>query len=319
MTDDGLGTNNLSVGGPDAAAFQIIGAGLYLRAGTHLDSAARPVYNVTVAVDDPAVGATPDAFTPYALMITPSTGGTASLIISEVAAWSSGNSPVGDDWFEVTNVGTAAANIPGWRVDDSSASFGSSLALNGITTIAPGESVIFIETSGAHTAAGNAAAFRSLWFGVNPPPGLQIGNYGGSGIGLSTGGDAVNLYNGAGALQASVVFGVSPTGTFATFDNAAGLGNGATISTLSKTGINGAFVPPNDAHEIGSPGTIGAPATPVVSLSATDAAASEDGDTGIFRITRAGSTAGRCRSTISSAAAPDRQAPPTTRRCSTGR
>ena len=156
VTDDGLGTNNLSVGGPDAAAFQIIGAGLYLRAGTHLDSAARPMYNVTVAVDDPAVGATPDAFTPYALMITPSTGGTASLIISEVAAWSSGNSPVGDDWFEVTNVGTAAANISGWRMDDNSASFGSSLALNGITTIAPGESVIFIETSGAHTAAGNA-------------------------------------------------------------------------------------------------------------------------------------------------------------------
>src|SRR5215831_6232583 len=187
VADDGLGNNNLSVSGPDAGSFQIIGASLYLRAGTHLSSVTKPVYNVLVVVDDPAVGQTPDATTPFALNITPSTGGTPSLIISEVAPWSSGNSPVGDDWFEVTNIGTAAANIAGWRVDDNSNSFGSSIALNGITTIAPGESVIFIETSGSHTAAGNAANFRSLWFGSNPPPGLQIGSYSGAGIGLSTG------------------------------------------------------------------------------------------------------------------------------------
>jgi hypothetical protein len=36
------------------------------------------------------------------------------------------------------------------------------------------------------------------------------------GPGLHPGGDAVNLYNGAGVLQANVVFGVSPAGPFPT-------------------------------------------------------------------------------------------------------
>ena len=45
--------------------------------------------------------------------------------------------------------------------------------------------------------------------------------------------------------------------------------------------------------EIGSPGTIGAPPTPVVTIAATDANAAETGsDPGTFRITRTGSTVG---------------------------
>ena len=55
----------------------------------------------------------------------------------------------------------------------------------GITTIAPGESVIFMETTDA-TLAAKKAAFLSLWFGANPPANLQVGNYSGSGVGLST-------------------------------------------------------------------------------------------------------------------------------------
>ena len=35
------------------------------------------------------------------------------------------------DWFEVTNVGDAAVNISGYKVDDSSYAFGTALALNG--------------------------------------------------------------------------------------------------------------------------------------------------------------------------------------------
>jgi hypothetical protein len=83
------------------------------------------------------------------------------------------------------------------------------VTLNGITNIAPGESVIFIET--ANIAAAQAT-FLNLWFGASAPAGLQIGSYSGGGVGLSTGGDAVNLYNAAGILQANVTFGVSPTG-----------------------------------------------------------------------------------------------------------
>jgi hypothetical protein len=87
-----------------------------------------------------------------------------------------------------------------------------------------------------------------------------------------------------------VVFGVSPSGPFPTFDNAAALNN-TTISTLSAAGVNGAFVAANDSAEIGSPGTIGAAAAPLVTVVATDPNASEVGpDPGTFRITRTGST-----------------------------
>ncbi len=82
-------------------------------------------------------------------------------------------------------------------MDDNSKSFAAAVALNGITSIAPGESVIFIESDAPATVV---PAFKTLWFGANPPAGLQIGTYTGSGVGLSTGGDAVNLFNSAGVL-----------------------------------------------------------------------------------------------------------------------
>ncbi len=94
-------------------------------------------------------------------------------------------------------------------MDDNSESFAGAVPLSGITSIAPGESVIFIETG---NLASVAPAFLNTWFGANPPAGLQIGSYSGGGVGLSTGGDAVNLYNSAGVLQANVFFGASPAG-----------------------------------------------------------------------------------------------------------
>ena len=94
------------------------------------------------------------------------TGPAGKLIISEVAPWSSGNSPVGADWFEVTNIGAEPVDITGWKVDDSSESPAAAVSLNGITSIAPGESVIFIETD---DLAATAALFRATWFGASPP------------------------------------------------------------------------------------------------------------------------------------------------------
>src|SRR5262249_26054244 len=71
-----------------------------------------------------------------------------------------------------------------------------------------------------------------------------------------------------------------------------GLNNSA-ISTLSATGVNGAFsITDETSTAIGSPGTIGAPPTPVVTITAPDANASESGDTGAFRFTRSGSAVG---------------------------
>jgi uncharacterized protein YjiK/2',3'-cyclic-nucleotide 2'-phosphodiesterase (5'-nucleotidase family) len=258
VVDDGLVCNNtLSLSGPDASSLEIIGTELFLKAGTVLDFETKTSYTVTINVDDASLGSTPDATLNYTLSVTDvviETPTGVTLIVSEVAPWSSGNSPVAGDWFELTNTGTVAVNISGWKVDDNSNSFASSVALNGITSIAPGESVIFIESASPATIV---PLFKSNWFGANPPASLQVGTYTGGGIGLSTGGDAVNIFNAAGELQAKVIFGSSPAGpSFPTFNNAIGLNN-TTISTLSVVGVNDAFVAINSAVEIGSPGSIG--------------------------------------------------------------
>jgi uncharacterized protein YjiK len=256
VTDDGLGTNNLTISGPDAAIFQIIGSSLFIRSGTLLDYETRASYNITISVDDTSIGATPDATVNYVLNVLDvavETTPAATIAITEVASWSSGTTSVAADWFEVTNYGTTALDITGWKVDDNSNLFTSALILNGITSIAPGESVIFLETSSTN-AATIIANFKTTWFGINPPANLQIGSYTGGGIGLSTGGDAVNLFDANGNLKANVVFGAATTNF--SFNNAAGLNN-ATITLLSQIGVNGAFAAIYDLPQIGSPGNVG--------------------------------------------------------------
>ncbi|OYW78120.1 MAG: hypothetical protein B7Z37_01215 [Verrucomicrobia bacterium 12-59-8] len=285
VTDaDGVGVNALSVSGADAGAFQIIGSGLYLKAGTTLNATTKSTYNVTVNVDDTTVGATPDASTNFALTITPVTSGSGAIRITEVAPWSSGNSAVASDWFELTNTGVTAVDITGWKMNDSAASAGTAVVLVGITSIAPGESVIFVED------VNKIPTFLSNWFGASPPANLQIGSV--AGPGLSSGGDAVNIYDAAGNLQSNVVFGASSAspGPYLTFDNTAGLNN-ATITQLSALGTNGAFTAAATTNEIGSPGTATASSTVLVSITATDDSAAEQGsDPGTFRISRTGST-----------------------------
>ena len=188
-----------------------------------------------------------------ALMAAASLPAAAQVRVTEVAPWSSGNSPVAADWFELTNFGTSAVNISGWKMDDNSNSFSSAVALTGISSIAAGQSVIFIESASSSINA----SFISTWFGGNAPAGLLIGDYSGSGVGLSSSGDAVNIYNSSGVLQAAVSFGASPTGPFATFDNSTGQNN-ATLTQLSAIGSHGAFAAAGDPSEIGSPGVIAA-------------------------------------------------------------
>ncbi len=176
---------------------------------------------------------------------------TAAILITEVAPWGSGDTPYAADWFELTNTGPADVDITGWKVDDSSASPAAALALRGVTAIPAGGAAVFFESdaAGADDAA-IAANFIDAWFGGAAPAGFLIGAYGGSGIGLSTSGDAVNLYDSSDALVASVAFGASTTNF--SFDNTAGLNN-ATISTLSEVGVNGAFLA---SGAVGSPGVV---------------------------------------------------------------
>ena len=59
ITDDAIGANVIRLTGPEAAMFEVIGGKLKLKPST-LDFESKPSLQVTVSVDDPAVGATPD-------------------------------------------------------------------------------------------------------------------------------------------------------------------------------------------------------------------------------------------------------------------
>jgi Ca2+-binding RTX toxin-like protein len=69
VTDVDGGSNGLSLAGADAALFQIIGGDLWLRAGARLDFETNPVLDVTVRVNDAAVGGPVDAFKSLAIAI----------------------------------------------------------------------------------------------------------------------------------------------------------------------------------------------------------------------------------------------------------
>jgi MYXO-CTERM domain-containing protein len=130
----------------------------------------------------------------------------ANIRITEAMSSSNGNGSATPDWIEVTNFGSSAVSLANWRMDDSSFSFGVSVALNGVTTINAGESVIFIESAAGAAIAG----FRNFWGGLG---GVQVGFYSGSGVGLSSGGDGVGLFDASNALVTQVSFGAATSGS----------------------------------------------------------------------------------------------------------
>jgi predicted extracellular nuclease len=187
----------------------------------------------------------------------------ADIVISEVYAAGSGNGTYASDWFELTNLGASSVDLTGWKMDDSTGDGGSAAAavnLLGVTSIAAGQSIIFMESNDI-VFASKIEAFNQAWVG-QPTSSFVFGRYSGSGVGLGTGGDSVNIFNASNVRQANVSFGASVTGV--TFDNTAGL-NGF-ISTLSSLGVNGAFTSFNGA-EVGSPGIAAVPEPTSLALS----------------------------------------------------
>ncbi len=183
----------------------------------------------------------------------------ASVIVSEVHPAGS-SSAYGADWFEVTNTGATAVDITGWRMDDNSNAFGSAVALRGLTSIPAGATAVFFEgTADGVTDATIIASFSTAWFGsATPPAGFLIGAYGGSGVGMSGSGDAVNLFDAAGNRVTGISFGAAATtAPIPTFDNSAGLGSTTlplpVVTTPSVVGVHGAVLAFNGA-EVGSPG-----------------------------------------------------------------
>lgn len=117
------------------------------------------------------------------------------------------------DWWEVTNYGSSAVDITGWKFDDSTFLFANSVALNGVTSINAGESVAFLETTtlDSGTVATLISSFRTFWGGSAAS--AQIGYYAGSGISFGSGGDGIVMFSGTGAeTTPRVTFGVATPG-----------------------------------------------------------------------------------------------------------
>lgn len=103
ITDDGEGLNGLMLTGDDATLFEIVGGALYLNAGTVLDfESGNTRLDVTVRLDDPTVGGTPDDSESVSIgitnvdgkIITGGNGGQALVGTGEADTISGGN---GDD------------------------------------------------------------------------------------------------------------------------------------------------------------------------------------------------------------------------------
>lgn len=159
------------------------------------------------------------------------------------------------DWFELTNLGTTDVDITGWKMDDNSFALATAYALNGVTSIPAGKSVIFLESSSAVT---DIATFKTFW-GLNDN--VLIGTYTGSQISLGSGGDGVIIFDATGTEVNRVSFGAATTGsTFYwvykadfTVETNATISLEGTVSgvTASQITIKSA----NSLNNIGSPGT----------------------------------------------------------------
>ncbi|MFN3260140.1 MAG: choice-of-anchor I family protein, partial [Pikeienuella sp.] len=111
--------------------------------------------------------------------------GTFDLQITEIWPGNEPGANLTEDWFEVTNFGTVAWTIADGALffDDESAAPGDADMLMGVTEIAPGESVVFVDDA-------SADEFRAIWGAVIELG--QVGTYAGAGLGQ--GGDAVALF-----------------------------------------------------------------------------------------------------------------------------
>ena len=166
-----------------------------------------------------------------------------------------------EDWWEITSFSPVPISLSGWRFDDNSASLGSAITFADTNlTILPGESIVFVERL-------TPDQFRTWWGANNLPTGLKIVTYTGSGIGLSSGGDGLRLWNATATANTDTIDGVDfPAGDPGISFNF----NPDTreFGKLSVLDLNGVFQAPatlEGVKEWGSPGRIkaGTIVTPV--------------------------------------------------------
>ncbi len=163
-----------------------------------------------------------------------------------------------DDWFEVTNFGDmpwAEATDGNLYFDDDSFDASTADLLFGVSMIAPGESVVFVDGN-AGTGGINTFLWADTWDDVvSPLP--QVGSY--EGAGLGQGGDAIGLWITSGTPTGSPdITGSYPDGN-GSLGGSYDLVLGA-FSTVGNAAGAVATAPNGDGEAaIGSPGSVGVP------------------------------------------------------------
>ena len=183
----------------------------------------------------------------------------AQLRITEVMSASAhDDSSANGDWFEITNTNeTGDINIANFSFDDDSNTPGASGTFPS-RTLAPGESAIVLNET-------TSAIFRNLW---NIPASTiiittsDISNF----PGLSSGGDAVFLFNAGGSSIDSFTFGEATEGV-----SFARLNDGSDVpGNLSIEGVFGAYASDDDSQDIASPGISESSSDPIAPLFNSD-------------------------------------------------
>lgn len=195
----------------------------------------------------------------------------AQLAITETLSSASTNLGVavveqGPDYWELSNFGSSAIDLSGYRFNDADATLGgdaNSSTLQGIT-IAPGESIVLVQSG--TTVVTDRDSFIAWWGATNVPANLQVLFY--SGNGQSSSGDSIVLWDATATSDAEYVdradFGEAVRGRSFTYDT-----NGF-HGILSTNGLRKAFKAVTSDDE-GSPGTNSGPVALVITQQPTPA------------------------------------------------
>jgi hypothetical protein len=189
------------------------------------------------------------------------------LRFTEVMPWpSEGEDNRHFDWFELTNFGTNAVDLTGWRFSDEP-SFARAVAITNTMVLQPGESAVFAERL-------DALLFRRWWGTDSLPPGLQVFAY--SGFGLGQFGETLFFWNPAAISPFDYTASLSwaralPGVSFVCVRECEeGLGCEDRATAYSVAGEDGAFHAIEGGH-VGSPGYLANPAIKVMSIHASAA------------------------------------------------